>query len=79
MDKDFAALDAFRPLEEELRSASIHASPRFHGKPFILDTDFRVNPDAMGGVLLQEPGGQELVTTCRARLLQPLEPVYASI
>ena len=31
MDKDFAALDAFRLLEEELRSASIHASPRFHG------------------------------------------------
>ena len=79
MDKDFAALDAFRLLEEELRSASIHASPRFHGKPFILDTDFRINPDAVGGVRLPEPGGQERATTCRARRLQPLEPIYASI
>ena len=72
MDKDFAALDAFRLLEEELRSASIHTSPRFHGKPFI-------HPDAMGDVLLQEPGGPERVTTCGARRLQPLEPAYASI
>ena len=79
MDKDFAALDAFRLLEEELRSASIHASPRFHGKPFLLDTDFRVNYDAMEGVLLLEPGSQERVTTCRARQLQPLEPIFSSI
>ena len=72
MDKDFAARDAFRLLEEELRSALFHASPRFHGKPFI-------HPDAMGGVLLQEPGGPERVTTCGDRRLQPLGPAYASI
>ena len=72
MDKDFAALDPFHLLEEELQSASIYASPRFHGKPFI-------HPDAMGDVLLQEPGGPECVTTCGALRLQPLEPAYASI
>ena len=66
MDTDFAALDASRLLEEELQSAS-HASLRFHGKPFILDTNFRVNPGAIGGVLLQEPGGPECATTCGAR------------
>ena len=79
MDKDLATLDAFRLIDEKPWSASIHASPRFHGKPFILDTDFRINPDAIGGVLLQEPGGPERVTTRGARRLQSLEPAYASI
>ena len=70
-DKDFAALDAFHLMEEKPLSASIHASPRFHGKLFIRDTGFLINPDAIGGALLQEPGGQERVTTCSARRLQP--------
>ena len=77
--QDTAAVKTFRTMGQKLMSVPILAYPRFHGKPFILDTDFRVNPDAMGGVLLQEPGSQELVTTCRARQLQPLEPVYALI
>ena len=69
MDKDSAALDSLRLMEEKLLSASIRSYPRFHGKPFILDTNFHVNPGAIGDVLSQEPGGQERVTTCRARRL----------
>ena len=56
----------------------ILAYPQFHGKPFILDTDFSVNPGAIGGVLLQEQDGQGRVIAYGARRLQPRERNYAS-
>ena len=42
-------------------SAPILAYPQFYGKPFVLDTDFSVDPGAIGGVLSQEQDGQERV------------------
>ena len=59
-------------------SAPILAYPQFYGKPFILDTDFSVNPGAIGGVLSQEQDGQERLIAYGARQLQPREQSYAS-
>ena len=61
LHRDPAAVKAFRVMKEKLMSTPILAYPQFHGKPFILDTDFRVNPGAIGGVLSQEQDGQERV------------------
>ena len=43
-----------------------------------MDTDFSVDPDAIGGVLSQEQDGQERVIAYGARRLQPRERNYAS-
>ena len=59
-------------------SAPILAYPQFHGKPFILDTDFSVDPGAIGSVLSQEQDGQERVIAYGARRLQPRKRKYAS-
>ena len=50
LHKDTAAVKAFRIMKQMLMSAPILAYPQFHGKPFILDTDFSVDPGAIGGV-----------------------------
>ena len=42
-------------------SAPILAYPQFQGEPFILDTDFSVDPGAIEGVLSQVQDGQERV------------------
>ena len=65
-------------MKQKLMSAPILAYPQFLGKPFILDTDFSVNPGAIGGVLSQEQDGQERVIAYGARRLQPREWNYAS-
>ena len=52
--------------------------PQFHGAPFILDTDFSVDPGAIGGVLSQVQDGQERVIAYGARRLLPRERNYAS-
>ena len=78
MHKDPAAVRAFRMMKQKLLSAPILAYPQFHGKPFILDTDFSVDPGAIGGVLSQEQDGQERVIAYGARRLQPRERNYAS-
>ena len=49
---------AFRLMKGKLVSAPILAYPQFHGAPFILDTDFSVDPGAIGGVLSQVQDGQ---------------------
>ena len=59
-------------MKQKLLSAPILAYPQFHGKPFILDTDFSVDPGAIGGVLSQEQDGQERVIAYGTRRLQPL-------
>ena len=58
---DAAAVRAFRTMKQKLMSAPILAYPQFDGEPFILDTDFSVDPGAIGGVLSQEQNGQERV------------------
>ena len=73
-----AAVKAFRVMKQKLMSAPILAYPQFHGKPFILDTDFSVDLGAIGGVLSQEQDGQERVIAYGARRLQPRERNYAS-
>ena len=78
LHRDPAAVSAFRTMKKKLMSAPILACPRFHGKPFILDTDFSVDPGAIGGVLSQEQDGQERVIAYGARQLQPREGNYAS-
>ena len=57
-------------------SAPILAYPQFHGKPFILDTDFSVDPGGISGVLSQERDGQEWVIAYGARRLHPRERNY---
>ena len=54
-------------MKQKLMSAPILAYPQFHGKPFILDTDFSVDPGGIGGVLSQERDGQEWVIAYGAR------------
>ena len=61
LHEDTAAVKAFRVMKQKLLSAPILAYPQFHRKPFILDTDFSVDPGAIGGVLSQEQDGQERV------------------
>ena len=78
LSKDEAAVQAFRHLKHLLLTAPILAYPQFHGKPFILDTDFSADPGAIGGVLSQEQDGQERVIAYGARRLQPRERAYAS-
>ena len=78
LHKDPAAIGAFRVMKRKLMSAAILAYPQLHGKPFILDTDFSVDPGAIGGVLSQEQDGQERVIAYGARQLQPREWNYAS-
>ena len=78
LHEDSAAVKAFRVIKQMLMSAPILAYPQFHGKPFILDTDFSVDPGAIGGVLSQEHDGQERVIAYGARRLQPHEQNYAS-
>ena len=75
--QDAAAVKAFRTMKQKLMSAPILAYPQFHGKPFILDTDFSVDPGAIGGVLSQEQEGQERVIACGARRLLPRKRNYA--
>ena len=78
LSEDSAAVQAFRQLKHLLLTAPILAYPQFHGKPFILDTDFSADPGAIGGVLSQEQDGQERVIAYGARRLQPRERSYAS-
>ena len=78
LHEDSAAVKAFRMMKQKLMSAPILAYPQFHGKPFILDTDFSVDPGAIGRVLSQEQDGQERVIAYWARRLQPRERNYAS-
>ena len=77
LHKDCEAVKALRAMKEKLKSAPILAYPKFHGKPFILDTDFSVDPGVIGSVLSQEQDGQERVTAYGARKLQPREQNYA--
>ena len=77
LHQDPAAVKAFLVMKQKLMSAPILAYPQFHGKPFILDTDFSINPGAIGGVLSQEQDGQEWVIAYGARRLQPHERNYA--
>ena len=78
LHEDTSTVKAFRIMKQKLLSAPILAYPQFHGKPFILDTDFSVDPGAIGVVLLQEQDGQERVISYGARQLQPRERNYAS-
>ena len=78
LHQDKAAVRAFRLMKEKLVSAPILAYPQFHGAPFILDTDFSVDPGAIGGVLSQVQDGQERVIAYGARRLLPRERNYAS-
>ena len=78
LHKDTATVKAFRIMKQKLLYAPILAYPQFHGKPFILDTDFNVDSGAIEGVLSQEPDSQERVIAYGARQLQPQERNYAS-
>ena len=44
LHEDSTAVKAFRIIKQKLMSAPILAHPQFHGKPFILDTDFSLIP-----------------------------------
>ena len=57
LHEDTAAVKAFRVMKQKLLSAPILAYTQFHGKRFILDRDFSVEPGAIGGVLSQEQDG----------------------
>ena len=78
LHEDSAAVKAFRIMKQKLMSLPILAYPQFHCKPFILGTDFSVDPGAISGVLSQEQDGQERVIAYGARRLQPCERDYAS-
>ena len=78
LHKDPAAVGAFHVMKRKLMSAPILAYPQFHCKPFILDTDFSIDPGAIGGVLSQEQDGQERVIAYGARQFQPHKQNYAS-
>ena len=58
LHQDKAAVRAFRLMKEKLVSAPILAYLSSTGPPFILDTDFSVDPGAIGGVLSQVQDGQ---------------------
>ena len=78
LQEDSAAVKAFRTMKQKLMSAPISVCPQFHGKPFIMDTDFSVDPGAIGSVLSQEQDGQERVIAYGAWRLQPHERNNAS-
>ena len=78
LHQDTAAVQAFRLMKEKLLSAPILAYPQFQGEPFILDTDFSVDPGTIEGVLSQVQNGQERVIAYGARRLLPRERNYAS-
>ena len=78
LQRDAAAVRAFRTMKQKLMSVPILAYPQFDGEPFILDTDFSVDPGAIGGVLSQEQNRQERVIAYGARRLLPRERSYAS-
>ena len=65
-------------MKEKLISAPILAYPQFQGAPFILDTDFSIDPGAIGGVPSQVQDGQERVIAYGARRLLPRKWSYAS-
>ena len=67
LQRDAAAVRAFRTIKQKLMSAPILAYPQFDGELFILDTDFSVDPGAIGGVLSQEQNGQKRVIAYGAR------------
>ena len=57
-----STLKAFHTLKQELLKAPILAYPQFHSKePFILDTDWCQETNAIGGVLSQVQDGKERV------------------
>ena len=78
LQRDVAAVRAFRTMKQKLMSAPILAYSQFNGEPFILDTDFSIDPGTIGGVLSQEQNGQERVIAYGARRLLPRERNYAS-
>ena len=78
LHEDSVALKAFRVIKQKLMSVPILAYPQFYGKPFILDTDFSVDPGVISGILSQGQDGQEQVITYGARRLQPCKRNYAS-
>ena len=81
--KDFAmtkeAISAFEKLKQKLIEAPILAYPDFQSEaPFILDTDFSLDPGAIGAVLSQVQEGKEKVIVYAARKLLPNEKNYSS-
>lgn len=71
-------VESFEEAKKALTSAPILAYPRFD-EPFLLDTDFSLDPGAMGAVLSQIQDGEERVIAYGARKLTESEKKYSSL
>ena len=70
---------SFQRLKDALISAPILAYPDFNSKePFILDTDWSLENNAVGGVLSQKQDGAERVICYGAKKLSPSQANYPS-
>ena len=74
--QDATAVQAFQELNRRLLNAPIFAYPQFHGKLFILDTDFIADLGAIGGAHSQEQDGEERVIAYGACRLQLRKQAY---
>jgi len=73
------AVESFESLKQRLYQAPILAYPRFDSKePFILDTDWSQENNAVGGVLSQVQDGKERVIAYGAKKLNKSQARYAS-
>ncbi len=71
--------NAFETLKTKLTKAPILAYPRFDSDhPFILDTDWSQDHNAIGGVLSQVQDGKERVIAYAAKKLQPSQAKYSA-
>ena len=84
MDKDTlnitpTMIKAFQRLKQALTTAPILAYPDFKStEPFILDTDWSLENNAVGGVLSQKQNGEERVICYGAKKLSPSQANYPS-
>jgi transposase InsO family protein len=71
--------EAFKKLKEHLLKAPILAYPDFKSEePFILDTDWSLDNNAVGAVLSQKQNGKERVIAYGAKKLSPAQASYPS-
>jgi len=80
-EQDFPAeaKAAFHTLKDKLLKAPILAYPQFDSpEPFILDTDWSQENNAIGGVLSQKQDGKERVIAYGAKKLNKAQAKYSS-
>ena len=79
IEKTTASETAFKTLKEKLMNSPILAYPQFWSEePFILDTDWSREHNAIGGVLSQKQDGHERVILFGAKRLNETQANYSS-